>query len=198
MLIKCIECDKEFSDKATSCPNCGCPIEEILSKKIENVSNENVDKINIDNNEQKKEMSVGNWVALILTFVIFTIIIMIENIILGIIFLMISVIVIVGIITGKNGENITNKVIEDKIKYTKILNSNVDSRKSFSSSAMRGVVGAAVFGPIGAIAGAASGKNKKKTEVTFLIVYKSDKKETKTVEINSTLYNKYIEFLKED
>jgi len=25
-LINCEECDKEFSDKAESCPNCGCPI----------------------------------------------------------------------------------------------------------------------------------------------------------------------------
>ncbi len=27
MLIKCSECQKEVSDKAQSCPNCGCPIE---------------------------------------------------------------------------------------------------------------------------------------------------------------------------
>ena len=26
MLIKCPECNKEISDKAKSCPNCGCPI----------------------------------------------------------------------------------------------------------------------------------------------------------------------------
>ena len=24
-LIKCVECGKEFSDRAESCPNCGCP-----------------------------------------------------------------------------------------------------------------------------------------------------------------------------
>lgn len=27
-LIKCKECGKEFSDKATACPNCGCPTEQ--------------------------------------------------------------------------------------------------------------------------------------------------------------------------
>ena len=32
-LIKCPECGKEISDKAESCPNCGCPASEILSKK---------------------------------------------------------------------------------------------------------------------------------------------------------------------
>ena len=30
-LIKCPECEKEFSDKATACPNCGCPTSEVLS-----------------------------------------------------------------------------------------------------------------------------------------------------------------------
>lgn len=29
-LIKCTECGKEFSDKAAACPNCGCPIQEIV------------------------------------------------------------------------------------------------------------------------------------------------------------------------
>ena len=28
-LIKCPECGKEISDKATSCPNCGCPVSAI-------------------------------------------------------------------------------------------------------------------------------------------------------------------------
>lgn len=28
-LIKCPECGKEISDRATSCPNCGCPVEEM-------------------------------------------------------------------------------------------------------------------------------------------------------------------------
>jgi len=31
-LINCIECGKEYSDKAISCPNCGCPTTENLSK----------------------------------------------------------------------------------------------------------------------------------------------------------------------
>lgn len=31
-LIKCIECGKDFSDRAQSCPNCGCPTEVILKE----------------------------------------------------------------------------------------------------------------------------------------------------------------------
>ena len=32
-LIKCSECGKEISDKANTCPNCGCPIDEIYEQK---------------------------------------------------------------------------------------------------------------------------------------------------------------------
>lgn len=35
-LIKCTECGKDVSEKATACPNCGCPIEEIVIKIEEN------------------------------------------------------------------------------------------------------------------------------------------------------------------
>lgn len=36
-LIKCTECGKEFSDKASACPNCGCPTEKMdLPKNEEN------------------------------------------------------------------------------------------------------------------------------------------------------------------
>lgn len=38
-LIKCPECGKEFSDKASACPNCGCPISEIKKQKEEDVFN---------------------------------------------------------------------------------------------------------------------------------------------------------------
>ena len=31
-LIKCPECGKEMSDKATACPNCGCPINRIKTE----------------------------------------------------------------------------------------------------------------------------------------------------------------------
>lgn len=33
-LIKCAECGKEISSKASSCPNCGCPIEKETKKVI--------------------------------------------------------------------------------------------------------------------------------------------------------------------
>lgn len=30
-LIKCPECSKEISDKANSCPNCGCPLTDLIT-----------------------------------------------------------------------------------------------------------------------------------------------------------------------
>lgn len=30
-LIKCSECGKEISDRAVACPNCGCPVQNIMS-----------------------------------------------------------------------------------------------------------------------------------------------------------------------
>lgn len=32
-LIKCSECGKEISDKALTCPNCGCPVSELTKKE---------------------------------------------------------------------------------------------------------------------------------------------------------------------
>lgn len=34
-LVKCPECGKEFSDKAASCPNCGCPIDIVLNQHVD-------------------------------------------------------------------------------------------------------------------------------------------------------------------
>ncbi len=33
-IIKCPECSKEISDKAKSCPNCGCPLEEMTTSGV--------------------------------------------------------------------------------------------------------------------------------------------------------------------
>ena len=43
-LIKCPECGKEISDKAISCPNCGCPNSEFHVSEDNNVSNKNNNK----------------------------------------------------------------------------------------------------------------------------------------------------------
>lgn len=41
-LIKCPECGKEISDKASSCPNCGCPIEIQKTEVVNNISEQQI------------------------------------------------------------------------------------------------------------------------------------------------------------
>jgi len=67
-----------------------------------------------------------------------------------------------------------------------------DSRKSLSSTMVRGAVGAALLGPVGLLAGA-TGKNKKTT--TFLIEYSDGSRETKTVKTNSSEFKNYCKYL---
>ena len=33
-LIKCPECGREISDKAAACPNCGCPLSEMITSGV--------------------------------------------------------------------------------------------------------------------------------------------------------------------
>lgn len=75
-LIKCVECGKEYSSKAPTCPNCGCPIEETLneicreeksviicheaydvSEILSNIENGVDDQINIDAIAEAAEIS---------------------------------------------------------------------------------------------------------------------------------------------
>ncbi len=37
-LINCPECGKEISDKATSCPNCGCPVNSSNANDVQDMS----------------------------------------------------------------------------------------------------------------------------------------------------------------
>lgn len=46
-LIKCPECGKEFSDKASACPNCGCPISEIR-KQTEEEKQKNIFELKLE------------------------------------------------------------------------------------------------------------------------------------------------------
>ena len=43
-MIKCTECGKEMSDKAPVCPNCGCPIEEIMTR-LNEIETERMERI---------------------------------------------------------------------------------------------------------------------------------------------------------
>ncbi len=53
-LILCPECNREISDKALSCPNCGCPFDKKTTLFSENNSNESG---NSNNNEAEPTLS---------------------------------------------------------------------------------------------------------------------------------------------
>lgn len=80
----------------------------------------------------------------------------------------------------------------NEIDYTIIVGG--DSRKSVGSSVTRGAIGGALLGSVGLVGGALSGKNKSKT--TFTIVYKSGRREVKTVDNNSWEFDKYAKYVK--
>lgn len=75
----------------------------------------------------------------------------------------------------------------------KVVIVSSDSRKKVGSVASRGIVGGALLGPVGLVAGAASGKNKNST--TFLIEYKDGSKETRTVANNSSEFERLCRFI---
>ena len=70
-----------------------------------------------------------------------------------------------------------------------------DSRKSATSSVIRGSVGGVLLGPIGLVGGLLSGKNRNKT--TFLIYYSDGSKKTLTVKTGGVLFNQLIKFMNE-
>lgn len=63
-LIKCTECGKEVSDKASCCPNCGCPIEEIL--KSTNGTNSESNSKSTEHNSFESSYSNNNNIDLLL------------------------------------------------------------------------------------------------------------------------------------
>jgi len=82
-LIKCSECQKEISDKAETCPFCGNPMKSTVPEMVGKVE---IEKTN------KKWKKLG-----CLGFILFTISILafMESISLGIIFSIISLVVII-------------------------------------------------------------------------------------------------------
>lgn len=82
-----------------------------------------------------------------------------------------------------------------KIVSTEIIDSYTDTRKSASSSLVRGAIGGALFGGVGALAGGLSGKNKNTSQITFLVKYDDGSQDTQTVKKGSLIYDTYIKFL---
>lgn len=78
------------------------------------------------------------------------------------------------------------------IKQTIIVSQ--DSTKSATSIAGRGIIGEALLGPVGLLAGGLSAKSNNRT--TFQIIYNNGKQETKTVDNDSSEFKEYCKYLK--
>ena len=134
-----------------------------------------------------------------------------------VIFLAIVVLIlIIGINENKKKSKYKNGLMsdEEKVKYEKrlayqeqlkksktikqvmIVSNSSDSRKKLGSTIIRGAIGNAILGTTGLVGGAMSGKNKISNKTTFLIEYEDGHRETKTVDNNSTEFNKLCNYLK--
>ena len=97
---------------------------------------------------------------------------------------------------AKEYEEIKEKQRKAKtISKVIIVGSNYDSNKKIGSSVIRGAVGGALLGPAGLVGGALSGKNKVTNETKFLIEYEDGHRETKTVDNNSSEFEKLCKYL---
>lgn len=64
-LIKCLECGKELSDKAYSCPNCGYPLDSTKDIKSEVCSTDKIEAQSFNSNIAKLIFKQYWWVFLI-------------------------------------------------------------------------------------------------------------------------------------
>ena len=99
--------------------------------------------------------------------------------------------VVGGILSDMISEDID--MINDMRTYKNIKKTIIvgqESKKSATSSVARGIVGGALVGPAGMIAGGISGKNKNKT--TFQIIYENGKQRTVTVKIIVLSLKNYV------
>ena len=112
----------------------------------------------------------------------------VSLILLGIVSIAITALCVYGFITASEKAKAAGNGVIVKTKIIDTL-----GKKSTSSAAMRGVVGGAVAGGVGAVVGASTAKENRST--TFLILYKNGKRVTKTVPNSSAEYQKYIKYL---
>lgn len=61
-LIQCPECGKEISDRASNCPNCGCPIHV----EVKEERTQQVELTNVSQGMSKKFKKIGVWAVIII------------------------------------------------------------------------------------------------------------------------------------
>ena len=72
-LIKCPECGKEISDRASTCPNCGCPVKADVSNvdnSAKNTNNTDANQISETNKKNKIPMIIGAFIAVVVLVIL--------------------------------------------------------------------------------------------------------------------------------
>ena len=67
-LIKCSECGRDVSDKATACPNCGAPVQVISNAPDQSKNGWDWDKDKVSNQNTAGCLSIG--IALVVVFTV--------------------------------------------------------------------------------------------------------------------------------
>jgi len=186
-LINCSECGKEISDKATSCPNCGVPLNHVETISLENnyvtellTFPELPTDLNIG-----KQISNWNSDAAFSGFLDKS-----DNIVTGIPHGKVSILLhthgiqIMGGITMDLFQIHNSQIIS---LYQKSQEEIIRTNKSVIG---RAVVGGLILGPLGAIVGGMSGIGSKEKFInkTFLIInyWDTETKSAQTILISST------------
>lgn len=81
------------------------------------------------------------------------------------------------------------------ILKTKIIDTFTDSRASTGSAVGRAIVGNLLAGPVGAVVGASTAKDKITRETMFMVFYTDGTREHKTVRNGSRQYEEYMKYL---
>lgn len=163
MLINCPECNKEISDKAVSCPNCGCPVNQL------NINLDNDDSELLNYPELPEDLSIGkqiaNWAYNAAMEGIY------ENNNSSIDKIPSGK---VHVLLHRKGLCITSSffVPVQQIHYSQIISAFEISQKEIENKSTigRAVAGGLIFGPLGAVIGGVSGIGSKNIMKYYLCI----------------------------
>jgi hypothetical protein len=175
-LINCPECDKQISDKADSCPNCGCPINLISLKQV--VNHEIALAEELECPDFPDDMSVGkvvgNWFSNVTVFGTFKKDLCTPAIITNGVFDDGKVVLCeygLQIESGRLIPSLTN------VHFSQMMSIRETSEEELAQSGKsvlgRATVGGLLLGPVGAVIGGMSGLGKTTKQLTKKILVTS-------------------------
>lgn len=99
-LIKCSECGKEYSDKASKCPNCACPTKYSINNKKNNKEEDHIQEEIETKSEEVNDTEKKSHKGLIITIIV------------------IAVLIIVGVLVSSMSKMEGLQIVDSKINIT--------------------------------------------------------------------------------